>query len=290
MISTMRLLALALFISCVFFSCAREKQPVDLVTFPLRGKVVGIDSTAHRVTVSHEAIPDYMPAMTMPFKIKDLSLLNRIAVGDSIGATLAVSRTESWLETIQVLRRGENVNAMTPEEIEFKHLYRDGETIPDLKLVNQDGNPLQVSTFRGKTLVLTFIYTRCPLPDFCIRMSQQFADLQRILKSDQALNGRWHLLSISFDPSFDRPAVLRQYGMNYGADFSVWDFATDPDTAGNALGKFVDGFGLTYAPSEGLIDHNLRTAVINPEGKLVKVFRGNDWKVEDLVAVVKESA
>jgi protein SCO1/2 len=282
--------AIIVICALTLLSCRKEHQPIDLVTFPLRGVVLHIDTVAHRITIAHDAIPNYMPAMTMPFHVKNPALLKAIAVGDSVGATLAVSRTESWLETLQRLRGGEKVAALSAEQIELRHLYQDGQQVPDIHLINQDGRPIRLSSFRGQTLVVTFIYTRCPLPDFCVRMSQQFADLQHLLKADPSMKGRWHLLSISFDPAFDRPAVLKEYGNNYGADFAVWDFATDPDTSGAALGKFIDGFGLTYEPSEGLIEHNLRTAVIDKEGRLVTVFRGNEWTAKDLAKAVKQAA
>ncbi len=270
-------------------SCGKKDSSVDLVTFPLVGRVIEIDSVHGELTVQHDAIPEYMPAMTMPFKVKDPALLHGLAAGDSIGATLAISRTESWLETVQILRKGDRLNALTAEEVELKHLYREGDEIPDIQLMNQDGRTIRLSDFKGKVLALTFIYTRCPLPDFCIRMSQRFVETEKILKSTGTLDDRWHLLTISFDPAFDRPPVLREYGKDYGADFRVWDFGTDPDTAGRNLSAFVDGFGLTYAPSEGLIDHNLRTAVIDPKGKLVKVLQGNEWTAPELVSVMQQA-
>ncbi len=270
-------------------SCSKQQQPVDLVTFPLYGRVISVDTAEQRVTVHHDAIPNYMPAMVMPFKVKDATLLKEVAAGDSIGATLAVSRTESWLETLQVLNKGERATTLTAEQVEFRHLYQQGETIPDIQLLNQENRPLRLSNFRGKVVALTFVYTRCPLPDFCIRMSEQFAQVEKKLHADHTLDGRWHLLTVSFDPPIDRPSVLKQYGENYGADFRDWDFATDPDTNGKAVGPFADGFGLTYEPSEGLINHNLRTAVIDPQGRLVEVFQGNDWKPGALIAAIRSA-
>jgi len=271
-------------------SCGKRDSTVDLVTFPLHGIVTEVDTAASRVTIRHDEIPNYMPAMEMPFKVKNPALLRGLTPGDSIGATLAVSRTESWLETLQVLHKGEQMQVLSADQIEFQHLVREGEEIPDLRLLNQDGKTLRISDFRGKALALTFVYTRCPLPDFCIRMSEHFRQTQQALKSDRSVDGRWHLLSISFDPAFDRPSVLKQYGRNYGADFSDWDFGTDPDTSGKDLASFADCFGLSYAPSEGLIDHNLRTVVVDPRGRLVKVFRGNEWKSEELVEALRRAA
>src|SRR5512140_310561 len=275
--------------SLLLVSCGkREQKETDLVTFPLRGEVVGIDTARRVVTIAHEAIPNYMNAMVMPFKVKDAALLRGIAIGDSVGATLAVSRTESWLETLHLLRKGENVEAVPAEEVESKHLFHEGMPLPDETFVNEDGKPLRLSDLKGKVVALTFIYTRCPLPDFCIRMSEHFRALQKALAGETALPGKWHLISVSFDPRFDRPPVLKQYGRNYGADFSTWSFVTDPDTSGRMLQRFADGFGLSYLPEEGTFTHNLRTAIIDREGRLEKVIVGNEWKPEEVAKEMEE--
>jgi protein SCO1/2 len=283
--------ALLFLASLLFFSCGKkEEKQTDLVTFPLRGEVVGIDTTKRMITIAHEAIPNYMDAMVMPFKVKDPSLLGGIAIGDSVGATLAISRTESWLETLQVLQRGEKVKAMTADEVESKHLFHEGAPLPDETFVNQDGRTVRLSSLRGKVVALTFIYTRCPLPDFCIRMSEHFRTLQKSLAGDAGLAGKWHLVSVSFDPSYDRPAVLKQYGRNYGADFSTWDFVTDPDTSGQMLRRFADGFGLSYLPEYGTFTHNLRTVIIDQDGSWTKVISGNAWKPDEVVKEIRTLA
>lgn len=283
--------SLLIVVLAVLAACSRENKPeTDLVTFPLRGEVVGIDTAAAAVTVAHEPIPNYMNAMTMPFKVKNRALLQPLAVGDTIDATLAVSRTESWLETITVRGRGESPRTLTAGEIITAKVFRTGEQFPDETLLNQEGAVLRFSQFRGKAVGVTFIYTRCPLPDYCIRMSNHFARVQKLLAQDAALAGRWHLISVSFDPQFDRPATLRRYGTGYGADFSTWDFATDPDTAGTTILRIADGLGLTYANDEGLIAHNLRTVLINREGMLVRVLNGNEWTPAELAAGMRTLA
>lgn len=266
--------------------CTKNKE-TNLVTFPLRGEVVRIDTAKLTLTVAHQAIPNYMSAMTMPFKVRDKDLLRPLAVGDSIEATLAVSRTESWLEQIAVVGKGEIPAPLTPDQIITARVYRTGEIFPDEALLNQDGRTIRLSSFKGRVLALTFIYTRCPLPDFCIRMSNQFARIQKSLEGDGSLNGKWHLMTVSFDPKFDRPAVLKRYAEGYGADFSTWDFVTDPDTAGPVIRRLADGLGLEYSEDEGLIDHNLRTVLIDPEGKLLKVITGNEWKPEEVASEIR---
>lgn len=276
------------FVSCfLILSCSKqEHKPVDLVTFPLKGEVVAIDTVKHRLMVSHEEIPNYMDAMTMPFKVKNLELLKSVHVGDSIQAVLAVSRTESWLDTFTITGKGEPPNPKLTEETILSKLFREGETLPSVELTNQDGKKVYVDNFKGKVVALTFIYTRCPLPDFCIRMSNHFARIQKALGMDKSLSGKWHLLSISFDPKFDSPKVLKNYGKAYNADFTTWDFVT-ADKA--TISRLTDGFGLSVADDEGgLLQHTLRTAILDREGRIVKILKGNEWTPDEVVSEVKK--
>ncbi len=266
-------------------SCTKQEQkPTDLVTFPLKGEVVAIDTVKHRITVSHEAIPNYMDAMTMPFRVKNPGLLKVVHVGDSIQAILAVSRTESWLDTLVVTGKGEAPVRLSDETI-LTRVFKEGEPLPAVELTNQDGKKIHFSDFRGKAVGLTFVYTRCPLPDFCIRMSTYFARMQKTLVKDRSLDGKWHLITISFDPKFDTPKVLKNYGKSYGADFSTWDFVTaDQQT----ISKLADGLGLSLSDDVGgLIAHNLRTVLLDREGNIVKVIDGNEWKPEEVAAEIR---
>lgn len=263
-----------------------EKKQTDLVTFPLKGEVVAIDTAKQRVTIAHEEIPDYMKAMTMPFKVKNPELLRNIHVGDSVQGTLAVSRTESWLETLAAVGAGREEPTLTADEVQFHRLFKEGEPIPDFSFVNQDGKRVRFSDYRGKVLAFTLIYTRCPLPDFCIRMSEYFRRIQKTLSADPSLRGKWHLLSISFDPQNDTPEVLKKYGKNYGADFSTWDFVVDKISTIQQLGNGLD---LTFYDDEGgLIAHNLRTVLIDPNGNLAQVIKDNEWKPEEVVQKIRE--
>jgi len=275
-----------LLVACfLFLSCSRkEEKAIDLVTFPLKGEVVAIDTSKMRVTVDHEEIPDYMMAMTMPFKVRKKDLLTQLEVGDTIQAVLAVSRTESWLEDITVVGKGEPPDLKLTEGTLLARIFKTGERVPDDPLTNQDQQKIRFTDFNGKAVALTFIYTRCPLPDFCILMSNHFAKLQKLLKRNRSLDGQWHLITVSFDPKFDTPKVLKNYGKSYGADFSTWDFVVADE---QTIYKLADGFGLTLADDDGLIAHNLRTALLDTEGRLVKVINGNEWTPEELVSELK---
>ncbi len=279
-ISAISLSILAIFLG----SCTRNhEKPVDLVTFALKGVVVEIDTARNRVMVAHEEIPNYMMAMTMPFKVKNRALLHDLQVGDSIAATLAVSRTESWLEAITVVGKGEPEDPELVAGAIMARMLKVGDTLPDDAYINQDGRRIRFSDFKGKAVALTFIYTRCPLPDYCILMSNNFARVQKLLASDPSLTNKWHLITISFDPRFDSPRVLKEYGKSYGADFRSWDFVTDPDTSGKTIMKLADALGLTYENDEGgLIAHNLRTVILDADGRISKVIRGNEWQAQEV--------
>lgn len=281
-----RLLGLVVMVSFLA-GCSKEDEgkQTELVTFKLRGEVVGLSPEKMRMMIAHEEIPDYMQAMTMPFKVKDSTLFERVAVGDTVEGTLAVSRTESWIASLAVVGKGETAQ-LSPEDVLFRKLYKEGEPLPDYAFTNHEGKKIRFSDFRGKVLAFTFIYTRCPLPDFCIRMSDHFAKIQKELKSDRTLDDTWHLLTISFDPDFDTPAVLKKYGGTYGADFRSWDFATDDI---RSITNLADGLNLTLEEDEGgLIAHNLRTAVLDTKGNLAKIFVGNEWTPADVVQEVRK--
>jgi len=268
-------------VALILGSCGNNREdPADRKNFPLRGMVVEVDTVKHRITIAHQEIPDYMMEMAMPFKVHDRNLLRDVLTGDSVAATLSVSQVESWLSTLTVIGTGEAPGM--PADPMLGQMLRPGDDLPDLVFVNQDGQRVRLTMFTGEVVALTFIYTRCPLPDFCIRMSDYFSKIQRSLLRKGKQSG-WHLLTISFDPVFDRPSVLRGYGETYGADFSRWTFLTDPDTAGGTVLRLADGFGLGYQDDEdNLIAHNLRTALFDREGKLVEIIRDNDWSPEEV--------
>jgi protein SCO1/2 len=168
----------------------------------------------------------------------------------------------------------------------FKKLFKEGQPLPDVAFTNQDGKKLHLASFRGSVVALTFIYTRCPLPDFCIRMSDNFSKIERALKKNKELNGKWHLFSITFDPDFDQPKILKEYGKTYRADFSDWDFVVTDKTS---LRRFADGFDLTFEPDQGgLIAHTLRTILVDTKGNLVTTLKGNDWTPEDVAKRVRD--
>ena len=271
-------------------ACRREAAPAAGHRYPLKGEVVEVDVPGRMVTVAHEDIPGLMPGMTMDFVVleKDAALLPEIGPGDAITATLAVSDSRYWLEDLVVVKKGTAGPNATPGARALE--AKPGDAVPDVALVDQDGRPVHLTHFRGKALALTFVYTRCPLPDYCPLMMRQFAAVQATLANDPALAARTHLLTISFDTKHDTPDVLRAFGEPFqktAKPFTRWTLATGREEAIRELGGAL---GLDYVPETQSFTHNLRTAVLDPQGRLRRLFPGNDWKPEDLVAELKAAA
>lgn len=268
-------------IIAVLAGCGKN-QSTERVTFDIKGVVVSVNFSQKRIIIDHEEIPNYMMAMTMPFKVKDTTLLYKVQPGDTVKGVLAVSRTESWIQAIAVVSKGETLDRVSDDM--FRRIYKIGEPMPDFSFVNQNGKRVRLSEYRGKVVAITFIYTRCPLPDFCIRMSSNFARVQKDLAGDKLLAGKWHLITISFDPKFDTPEVLKNYSRIYTKDLVTWDFVTD---SMKTILDIADGLELVTEDDEGgLIAHNLRTAVIDQNGILIEVYKGNEWTPSELKEVM----
>ncbi|MCA1632813.1 MAG: SCO family protein [Acidobacteria bacterium] len=255
--------------------------------FQLKGRVVAVDLANGKVEVDHEEIPGYMPAMQMPFSLADAEALKTIESGDEIQATLVVNDLGYRLEQPIITKAlpGGAAASQAASAAEPKP----GAEIPDFKLVNQDGKATKLRQPAGRSLLLTFIYTRCPLPDFCPLISGNFAEINRELEKDPALRDRTHLLSVTIDPAYDTPKVLRSYGggytEKYGTEtFEHWEFATGEPAEIKRLATF---FGLSYMAEKDQIIHSLRTALIGPDGRLFKVYRGNEWKPADVLQDIR---
>jgi len=249
--------------------------------YTVKGKVVSTDKANHKVTIAHEEIKGYMEAMTMPFTLLDDWVYPELKTGAQIQATLVVDQGRSWLEN-PVVTTVVDPNLVGKTEESGVEPAAGTET-PDFTLVNQDGKKINFKQYRDKALVMTFIYTRCPLPDYCPLMTQNFVTINNELQNNPALRDKARLLSVTVDPDYDKPKVLREYGARTGANkdgFKRWEFATGSPQEIKNIAQF---FGLNYWQEKDQIIHGLRTAIIAPDGKVVKVYRGNDWKPEDVV-------
>ena len=291
------LIALSLFIVLISSGC----QPRERVRSPgekrydLKGKVVLVEKDKGLLTIEHEDIKDYMVGMTMPFKVGEESAWvfespHEVTPGDQITATLIVDGAKSWLEDVVVTKESSDSTSTTSSEGLGP---KPGDEVPDYRLINQDGKAIRLHEYKGKTLLLTFIYTRCQDPGQCTLMSSNFAAIDQELQKQPELYQKTHLLSISFDPDYDTPKVLRSYGAAYTGkyseeNFAHWEFASGSADEVKGIAQF---FGMRYYQdsSKGTeqVIHSLRTAVIAPDGKVVKVYRGNEWKPDEILKEVQ---
>jgi len=233
-----------------------------------------------------------MEAMTMPYKLKDANILSELHPGDIITADLLVAQNadgDMVLDHIVVV--GQAKPDYKPKT--SYHVPAPGDKVPDFALRNQDGRTIHLDQFRGRELLITFIYTRCPLPNFCPRVTHNFADINRQLASDPALYNKTHLLCVTFDPDNDTPERLRAYGASYiGSDaksaFAHWDFAAPAKLELAKLAQYFD-VGITQA-ADNSITHTLSTTLIGADGKVVRFYSGNEWTADQVLADMRQAA
>jgi protein SCO1/2 len=281
----MRLPAVGLLLLLFCFGCHSTPAPQPETSYTLRGVIVSSDAGKGEVTVDSEEIPGFMGAMIMPYKLAQPNVATELHPGDKISARLRIVGSQSLVDQIVV-------TAQAKPDYKPKTVYnapKPGQDVPDFRFTNQDGRTIHLAQFKGKALLVTFIYTRCPLPDYCIRMSRNFADVQKQLVADLQLQKRTHLLSISFDTDHDTPKVLRSYGKTYAGNgaFDHWDFAVPSAADVDEINRFFD-VGVTPGPNRTL-DHSLSTIVIGPDGKIFRWYPSNDWTPATAVTDLKEA-
>jgi protein SCO1/2 len=272
-------------LALVIPSCAKKS---DQRQYGLQGQVLAVAENHQQATINHEEIKGFMAGMTMPYNVHDPKQLEGIAPGDLINAKLIVLANDAYLTDVKKV--GEAPLPKAPADVPAPsassgfELLKPGEAVPDTAFVDQDGRKRTFKAFKGMPVLVTFIYTKCPMPTFCPLMDQHFAAVQKKLKDDPALKGRVHLVSVSFDPVTDTPKVLKAHATQLGADLKTWTFLTgDRDE----IDKFASRFGVSVARSQTDqrdITHNLRTAIVDGDGKLVKVYIGNEWTPDQALA------
>lgn len=244
-------------------------------TFAGAGVVRKVDAGQKKMVIAHEKIVGFMEAMTMEFDVADGGTAAVFAPGDTVAFRLFVTSERSWIDE---LRKTGHV-AFAPHSPMLSGLLPPGAPLPDCPLVDQRGTPFRLGDFKGRALAFTFIFTRCPLPDFCPLMNRNLAAVQRELSADPS-RADWHLLSISFDPEHDTPARLLDYARPYLGDGAQWTFATGEPADIQKLGE---AFGLMVARNGEQIDHSLRTVVVDATGRVQKIFVGNGWQSAELL-------
>ena len=284
--ATRLLFALALILSLAAAACRTD--PNQTRRYHLKGTVVQVDKSQQHLVVNHEEIRGFMAAMTMPYPVADARTLDQVSVGDQITADVVVGQGEIRLENVVVVKKAEGKSSPGAE------LQRSGQDtpVPEFALVNQDGKGITLRQYRGQSVLLTFIYTRCPLPDYCPLMTHNFAEIEKELAKSPELYAKTHLLSISFDSQYDTPPILRKYARAFVTErgphtFDHWEFATIPAAEKSAVMKFFDVF---VTEEQGQITHSLSTAIISPDGQIYKGYNGNDWRPADVLMDLRSSA
>jgi protein SCO1 len=264
-------------------SCSRTRR------YPMQGEVVAKNTSTSEITIKHGDISGFMAAMTMPYRVKDPALMQKVQPSDKIAAEVVVGkdRSDYWLEDVRITDESGRSQVQPPAA---PQMVAPGERVPDFTLVNQDGRAIHLSDFAGKALLVTFIYTRCPMPDFCPRLSSQFAHIHNELKKNPGDYAQTHLLTISFDPKYDTPAVLRKYGLAYlegdESGFSQWDFASANPAD---LRRLAQAFGLEYDQEDNQISHTMNIALLAPDGTVAKIW-STEWTWTELLENLQHAA
>lgn len=241
-----------------------------------------------RVQIAHDHIPGYMEPMTMDFEAKTPTALLGLQPGDRVRFNLIVTREKGWIENVQ--RIGKAARKVPPtlaKPAMWAPPLKVGEVVPDVSFTNEVGHAVRLSDYRGQALAITFIFTRCPFPDYCPRMSRQLGKVHESLSFIPNAPTNWHLFSVSFDPEHDQPGVLQEYRRNMHVEGARWQFLTG---APDEIKRFCGQFGVYFMRNRGTIDHNLMTAVIDTQGRLQRLFPGNKWRTDDVIDELASAA
>lgn len=256
--------------------CGRPDRGATERTFEVTG-VVRAPLADGRIVIEHEEIPGFMPAMTMPFFARDEPDIVKLRAGDRVRFRFVVGDTSSRAEHFEWLGHADEAVAGVARREPRLH---EGDAVPSFSLVDQNGAAVGASDLAGKRTVLTFIFTRCPVPEFCPLTTEHFAQLQSRLQNDPQLQEDARLWCITLDPEHDQPAVLRDYGIAHGADFTRWRFLTgDPAE----LQKLRQWFAVHAQAKEGTVEHTLATALVGRDGRVTDIWRGNRWTTSEVM-------
>lgn len=285
---------LVLVLTCAEFlisGCGKEEHEGEgvLHTFTVKGVVKSIEDEGRTLVIKHEEMPGYMGAMTMPFRVKEPTESKNISAGDEIRFTYKVAELSSWIEDLHPTGRKEAIEESPLRADQSSRLLKAGEQFPDFELTNEHGEIVRLRDHRGDVVALTFIFTRCPVPEYCPTMMRNFKEVDALLKKDPRAPDNYHLLTVSFDSDYDTPEVLKAYGDKFDQDSRNWTLLTSSNQTNiQSLGQSV---GLMFGKNDSAIySHNLRTVVIDGTGRITRIFTDESWKAETLVAEIKAAA
>ena len=255
--------------------------------YDTRGVVRGFSPDRSTVEIQHEDIPGFMPSMTMPFLARDSKQIAELKTGDAISFRIAVTQKDFWIENVKKIRR-ESVNVAEPKRTSpvsanTEARLKEGDKMPPFSLTNQNGELISLDTFMGQPFLLTFVFTRCPVPNFCPRMSNNFEELQTAIKGDTGALATTRLLSVTLDPGYDTPKVLNDYAAFHHADSKIWTFATGDE---KEIDSLTHAFSVYRQNEGGTISHGLATALINRNGTIERIWRGNAWTPTEVTTAI----
>lgn len=289
----------AILLAALCTACARQRASADATgtaggeprVFQVKGVVEKLEADGRTVVIQHEAISNYMSAMTMPFEVKDTRELIGLSPGDVVAFRMMVTDKEGWIDQIQKTGSTDRTGARKRETFRRAPIVEPlsvGDAVPDYHFTNELGQAISLSQFRGQALAIVFFYTRCPYPNFCPRMSNNFLDVQKKLKALPHAPANWHLLSISFDPAYDTPARLKAYAEGWRYDPAHWSFATADLWT---LDGITEQFGMQFWRDEGaVIGHNVRTVILDAAGRVQRILTGNTWTPDEVAADIVRAA
>ena len=285
----MQKILLAGCVALALLACGRSTNSDDGTDhYDTRGIVRGFSPDRSTIEIQHENIPDFMAPMTMPFVARDPKQIADLKTGDAISFRMTVTKKDFWIGDVKKIRR-EEVNVEEPKHTSPVSTERDarlkeGDKMPTFSLTNQNGERISLDTFRGQPFVLTFVFTRCPVPNFCPRMSNNFEELQAAIKAGSGTLATTRLLSITLDPDYDTPKILSDYASFHDSDLKIWSFATGDKKEIDSLTR---AFSVYRQNEGGTISHGLATALINRNGMIEKIWRGNAWTPEEVIQVLQ---
>jgi protein SCO1/2 len=269
---------------------APEDAPARV--FPVQGVVREVNPPGRVAVIAHEEIPGYMAAMTMPFRARDTNVFAGVRVGDRIAFRLHVAESESWVTDVAVIARAPGAvppppAAPIPPTSTNAGPRRLAEFLADVRFTNELGQPVQWSQFDGRAIGFTFFFTRCPVPEYCPRLTKNFAGAAAKLRGMADAPTNWQLLSITIDPEFDTPAVLRAYAQFHGCDSKQWNFLT---AAPADVARLAQLLGLSYRREDGTINHDFRTVVVDARGAIQNLWPVGGDTTDFLVSEIVKAA
>ena len=279
-------------LGCTALLVLAVQSSVAAQEYPVTGLVLTVDRSSNTFTASIQAIPGFMPAMAMPFEVRQKKDLDGLVPGAAVEFVLVVNQKSSHAERIRIVRyQSVEQDPLAANRLKLltqlagappPKVLAIGEMVPDFRLTDQTGRPVALSELGGKVVAINFIYTSCALPNFCLRIANNFAILQK--RFPQQLGRDLVLLTVTFDPVHDTPEVLAQYARQWNANPATWHFLTGPASDVQRVCRL---FGVDFFPDEGLMNHSLHTAIIDRTGRMVANLEGNQFTADQLGDLVK---